>query len=121
MRAIEEQYRTWRETDAADVVLGHFRRLATEAAERGWPFSAKALAERVRWEILMTQGTEGRVCTINNSYVSLIARELVAETPSLRKFLTFRRLATERQPFPEQWMTQVKGRRIPTYPSRVAA
>jgi hypothetical protein len=122
MISIEEKYRRWRTLPESEVVLAHFRRLATEAAERGWPFSAKALAERVRWEILMTQGTEGRSYTVNNSYVSLIAREIAGENPSLRKCLKFRKLASERQLFPEQWMTKVQGpRRIPTLQTRVAA
>ena len=101
MTKVEQQYRAWRQTPESEVVMGHFRRLAQEAADGHRPCRLKALAERVRDEA---------GCRLNNIYVAYIGRELV-----LQPLVTFRKTAVERDKFPHQWLSQVNApRRIPT-------
>ncbi|MGD0265634.1 MAG: hypothetical protein ABSD47_11890 [Candidatus Methylomirabilota bacterium] len=106
MTKVEQQYRAWRQTPESEVVMGHFRRLAQEAADGHRPCRLKALAERVRDEA---------GCRLNNIYVAYIGRELVQELPVLQPLVTFRKTAVERDKFPHQWLSQVNApRRIPT-------
>ena len=115
MTTVERQYRAWRQTPESEAVMGHFRRLAQEAAARQRPFGMKALAERVRWEIARA-GTPGETrCKLNNIYVPYIGRELVQAMPVLKPLVKFRKTAAERDKFPPQWLRQVHApRRIPT-------
>jgi hypothetical protein len=65
-----------------------FERFALDAASRERRFGVKALAERVRWECMISR--DGNDWKINNSYVSTIARELVRRHPELLEFIEFR-------------------------------
>jgi hypothetical protein len=115
MTKVEQQYREWRQTPESEVVMGHFRRLAQEAADRHRPFGMKALAERVRWEIAMAVHPGEAGSKLNNIYVAYIGRELVQELPVLKPLVKFRKTAAERDKFPQQWLSQVNApRRIPT-------
>ena len=117
---LEEKYLRWRKTDAAEYVMGLFRRLALERASLGLRFGMKALAERVRWESALAGTPGGAGAKLDNVFVPYIGRELVQELPVLKGFVEFRKTRAERAPFPEQWLGRVKSpRRIPT--SRRAA
>jgi hypothetical protein len=107
MTKLQQQYRAWRQTPESEGVMGHFRRLAQEAADQHRPFRLKALAERVRDEAGFK---------LNNIYIAYIARELLRELPGLEKFIETRKTSAERSPFPPEWMGRVKSPRlIPTH------
>jgi hypothetical protein len=66
-----------------------FERYALRMANIGQPFGAKFLAERVRWECVVTGRSDGY--KVNNNLTSYIARRLVQDHPELGKFLRFRK------------------------------
>lgn len=93
--ATEEGHRQaamrWMEEHPDGIAL--FETLALQAAEHRKKFGVKALAERVRWEYMITKSDDD--WRINNSYVSYIARELVRRHPSLAEHIEFRRASGE--------------------------
>lgn len=67
---------------------GLFERFALEMASGRRRFGAKALAERVRWE--MNTHYDGKY-KINNNYIAYIARALIEDHPFLEGLLRFRK------------------------------
>jgi hypothetical protein len=82
----------WVETHPQAMAV--FERLALEAARTGFKFGVKALAERVRWQFRIDR-LEGDEYKVNNSYVSVVGRVLVARHPSLADFIEFRKRRDE--------------------------
>ena len=112
--SLEQRYEAWRETPESVEIFREIHRKARRAAGMGVRFGIKFFAEMVRWE-RAERGERTEKYRVNNSYVSLIARELARVDPSLTPFFETRKLASERQKHPEKWMSQVHGpRRIPT-------
>lgn len=80
---------------AMDWMDGHpdgmalFEKFALELADRRLRLGMKAIAERVRWEFMVSR--DGDDWKINNSYVSWIARELIRRHPHLAEFIELRR------------------------------
>lgn len=70
--------------DVAKMFL-HFAR---ELAEKGRPFGIGLITERVRYECAMS-ANHGKF-KINNNWRSYIARWLIAQDPSLEKWMSFR-------------------------------
>lgn len=68
-----------------------FERFALEAASRGRTFGAKALAERVRWETMLTWSPDDTGYRWNNNYTAYVARRLVEDHPRLESLMRFRR------------------------------
>ena len=66
-----------------------FERFALEAFERGKPFGAKLLAERVRWECLISSRDDAGY-KVNNNYTAYVARKLVEDHPKLGNVMRFR-------------------------------
>jgi hypothetical protein len=111
---LKQRYEAWRKTPESEEVFTQMHRMARQTAGRGVRFGVKAFAEIMRWE-RMLRGERTEKVKVNNSYVSLLARELVSLDPSLKPFFAMRKLAAEREKFPQRWLAQVNGpRRIPT-------
>ena len=85
----EARYRAWAATH--QDVLELFLRHARERMALGRRFGMKALWERVRWdEPVPIDSTDG--WRLNNSYVSYVARDLLALEPRLEQFIETRRV-----------------------------
>lgn len=69
--------------DHPDIV-GAFVKFTREKANRGERVGAKAVAERLRWE--------SDLGSINNSYVSRLARYVMREYPDLAGYFNVREL-----------------------------
>jgi hypothetical protein len=114
MTKLEERYARWRQTDASQEVFNQILGKARQAANGGMRFGVKFFAEFVRWERWM-RGERTEKYNVNNSYTSLIARELVKVDPTLKPFFETRKLGHERDTVPKEWLKQVNApRRIPT-------
>lgn len=72
-----------------------FERFALQMARQGRPFGMKALAERVRWEVMQTWADDAAGYKLNNNLVAYLGRELVARHPQLRELVEFRRCQDE--------------------------
>jgi len=68
-------------------VVALFMKYAKELQNMGRPFGVKLVAERVRYECLLTNGDGYR---INNNLTAYVARHLIALDPELERFLHFR-------------------------------
>lgn len=84
-----------------------FERFALEMAARGHRFGMKALAERVRWQVLATWEKDAAGYRLNNNLTAYLGRELVARHPSLKPFIEFRRCRDEREGQPEFRVVEV--------------
>ena len=72
-------------------VYAAFERLALEAWRRGKRrVGAKALWERMRWDLWIAAG-EGDGPKLNNDYTALYAREFARRNPALRGLFEFRK------------------------------
>jgi hypothetical protein len=118
--SLQERYQRWRQKPESDEVFMEILRHARDATKKGGRFGVKFFAELVRHE-KMLRGERTERFKVNNSYVSLLARELLDRDPSLAPFFSIRKLATERDVVPPAWLKQVQGQRmIPTLPNRSA-
>lgn len=83
--------REFEEFDRANPNIYHlFRRFAFEAQERGFKhFGAKAIMERVRWEVRMDT-TGNSEFKINNNFTAFYARKLMRDYPSMAGFFRTR-------------------------------
>lgn len=95
MKDIRAQAAVWIADNPQAFAL--FERFALALAERGRSFGMKALAERVRWEVLQTWADDAAGYKLNNNLVAYIGRELVARHPSLAGFIEFRKCRDERE------------------------
>ena len=68
-----------------------FCRFALQVKERGKKIGAKAIAERIRWEIYFEKPAKDEY-KINNSFVSRYARLAVEKYPDLITVFNFRSL-----------------------------
>lgn len=91
---LDERYAAWIVLNPH--VLDLMERLAEPLIRNGHKVGAKAIAERIRWEAKTR--TTGDVYRVNNSYVSRLARDLVARRPEWDAFIDRRALASERSP-----------------------
>ena len=74
------------------AVFELFKKFAGMARDSGRThFSAKAIMERVRWEICFAS-RDRRNFKVNNNYTSRYARLLVSECPEFRGFFEMREL-----------------------------
>jgi len=75
------------------AIFEHFKRFALQLRGRGFRhFGAKAIMERIRWEVALQTGRDG--FKINNNYTSRYARLLERKLPMFRGF--FRKRALQR-------------------------
>lgn len=78
---------------ANPVVYKLFARFAREARAAGLDrYSAKAIMERLRWEIRISLRENNSSYKINNDYVARYARMLAQDDPSFANFFEFRAL-----------------------------
>lgn len=97
---------------AADWIIANpqafalFERFALAQAERRRSFGMKALAERVRWEVMTTWDSDADGYKLNNNLTAYIGRELVAKHPELAEYIEFRRCRDERNGEPQFAVTQ---------------
>ena len=68
-----------------------FLKFAKQVKESGRKIGAKAIAERIRWEIYFERD-KGEKYKVNNNYISRYARLAVETDPELVKVFNFRRL-----------------------------
>lgn len=73
-----------------------FERFALEMADRQRKFGMKALAERVRWQVMATWEKDAEGFKLNNNLVSFLSRELINRHPKLAAFVELRRCRDER-------------------------
>ena len=72
-----------------------FKRFAYEALMSGHHhFGAKAIMERVRWEVSVS--TAGDPFKINNNYTSRYARKLISDKPEFDGFFRTRQLSSDK-------------------------
>lgn len=86
-----------------------FERFALQMAERGRSFGMKALAEKVRWEVMATWDKDADGYRLNNNLTAYLGRELVARHPELEPFIEFRRCRDESRGEPEFAVVQVQA------------
>ncbi len=72
-----ERYRAWRQTFQGRLVWAEFRRRAYRVLRERKRFGAKAIVEAIRWEWEMDKGRAD--FKVNNSFVSLMVDDLIAE------------------------------------------
>lgn len=72
-----------------------FECFAKEMAGSGRRFGMKALAERVRWQVMATWDKDAEGFKLNNNLPAYLGRELVARHPELAAFIEFRRCGDE--------------------------
>jgi len=86
MSTLEREYRAWRQTPQSDAVMDCYRRLAKEAADRGFTFGMKVLAlGPVAWELSRTAAADlgAPKYKVYDRFLELIRRDLLRETPEL--------------------------------------
>ena len=85
MTRVELEYRTWRQTPQAEVVMGYYRRLARAQADRGRVFDIKRLAGAVQWEVIMTAEPElgAPKAKVYDAFLECIRLDLLRELPEL--------------------------------------
>jgi hypothetical protein len=88
-RSLSERYAAWRALNPS--IYEHFKRFAVEALEAGQKIGAKAICERIRWEVRIRYRGDFKV---NNSFPSRMARELIKEDPRFGDFFETRKLRT---------------------------
>lgn len=72
-----------------------FETFALQMAARQRRFGMKALAERVRWQVMATWDKDAEGFKLNNNLPAYLGRELVARHPELAAFIEFRRCGDE--------------------------
>lgn len=75
---------------ANPAVFGLFVAFAEQAKVRNMRIGAKAIAERIRWEVPVD--TKGDTFKLNNIFVSRYARLVAKERPDLADLFSFRGL-----------------------------
>ncbi len=78
-------------------VFALFEKFALQIAQRKRKFGMKLIAERVRYEVMMSWDKDSEGFKVNNSYVSHIARILAEKHPHLAEWIEFRATAEERR------------------------
>lgn len=88
---LQERFDAWA-AENADLIET-FLRFAHEARAAGFArYGVKAIAERVRWEVVIVKREE---YAVNNSFMSRLARLLIERDPSLEGMFEFRKLKGE--------------------------
>jgi hypothetical protein len=72
-------------------VFALFEKFALQAADRKRQFGMKALAEKVRWEVMMSWAKDEEGFRINNNLPAHLGRMLVEKHPHLAQFIEFRK------------------------------
>jgi hypothetical protein len=88
----EEKYRTWLGTCSyARGIMRLFEGFALAKANAGQPFGARALMERVRWEMFVdTSEDEEEGYKICNTHSPYIVRDLITLHPKLIEFISLK-------------------------------
>lgn len=81
---LDDRFADFLASDDAGQIINRFVQLAREQANRGRKVSAKAIAERMRWD--------DEHLSINNSLVSRLARYVMAGYPDLAGYFDVREL-----------------------------
>ncbi len=74
-----ERYRAWRQTGQGRKVWEEFVRRAYRVLDRRARFGGKAICEAIRWDWTIEKGRAD--FKINNSFVSMMVDDLIAEDP----------------------------------------
>ena len=82
-----------------------FERFALEAARAGVRMGAKAIWERMRWEVrINTPGDD--FAKLNNSYVSWYSRRFKEQHPGYGQIFAIRKAQADREPEPPRFLTK---------------
>lgn len=93
---VQAAYLEWRRTQDGMAVVEAIRRRAVELRRRGWRrYGIQALAEVVRFDRALSVGPDAAGYRVNNSHLSRLARDLMAEDPDLGGFFEVRELRSE--------------------------
>lgn len=91
-RSLSERFMEWIESPHGRAVYSEFVRFAREVRISGRKqYGAKAIWERLRWHFQIERRA-GEEYSLNNSYVSRLARVAAYREPDLKHFFEFRRL-----------------------------
>jgi hypothetical protein len=99
---LQRRYREWRLTPNGEAVFGMVEQAALAKAALGESFGIASLAEELQHDTGRPVGRDGAGFKVNNSFRSLLARELVDEHPHLRHYIEMRPLAGERRMRPQE-------------------
>ena len=83
-----EKFLKWHKENPS--VWEEFKRLTLEAIARGKKVGAKAVMERVRWEVEIEKGGDWKA---NNSYTAYFARAFAIKYPLHKDYFEFREVS----------------------------
>lgn len=93
---VQRAYLEWRKTSDGEAVVAAIRRRAIELRRRGWSrYGIQALAEVVRFDRALSVGPDAAGYRVNNSHLSRLARDLMAEDQDLASFFEVRELRSD--------------------------
>jgi hypothetical protein len=90
MTRLELDYRAWRQTPQAEVVMDAYRRLAKERADRGFTFNMIWLAKGgVQYELSISRIADlgAPKYKVYDAFLECIGQDLIREMPELEPFL----------------------------------
>jgi hypothetical protein len=86
----EVRFNRFIETPAGKEVAGRFIRIACALQSQGVRLGAKAIWERIRWNIEIRNRDRAERYKLNNSHHAWMARFAASRVPSLRDYVEFR-------------------------------
>ena len=93
----DRKYREWRGTEHGEEVYEKFRQLALMVKRKGWNnFGARALTERIRWNVMLKNGPDADGFKINNTHSVRLAKEVEMQEPELKGFFRYRNAKEEK-------------------------
>jgi hypothetical protein len=95
---LEARFRVWLESPEGRTTFGEIVKRARGLRRRGWRrFGIAALWEQIRFDRTIALGPDVEGFRLNNSYRSLMAREVMARAKDLDGFFELRELRNVRQ------------------------
>jgi len=69
-----------------------FERIAMQEKKAGRRRGAKAIIERIRWEVMIPKNDSADPVKVDNKFTSRYVRKLIAKRPEFRTYFELRRL-----------------------------
>ena len=90
---LDQRYEDWRQSPNGIAVIAEISDRALRLRHAGVRrFGIQAIAEAVRFDAALRLGNDAEGFAVNNSFLSRLARDLMAETPDLDRFFETRQL-----------------------------
>ena len=90
MKTLGQQFEDWRSTPAGSWALDLFCRLACEAHGRGKRVGAKAIWERMRWDLVLAHDDGAGEFRLNNNFTAYAARVAMQRHTELKGYFETR-------------------------------